>query len=163
MFNVQDQISVATRSSIEAQAGLLSSMATKTFESLERLTILNLNAAKASLEESSATLRQVLAAKDPQEVMSLTASQAQPTLEKALSYGRHVANIASSAQIELTKAAESQAADVGRKFSKLVDDTAKVAPPGSENLITLVKASIETSNAGFEQWSRMTQQAIEAM
>ena len=109
---------------------------------MEKLIELNLTAAKASLEESSITTRQLLAAKDPQEFFSLTAAQAQPTAEKAMSYSRQVAAIAAGTQAEFTKAAEAQIAETNRKVITLVDEVTKNAPAGSENVVAAIKAGI---------------------
>jgi phasin family protein len=142
---------------------LLTALTNKTFESVEKIIDLNMNVAKASLEESTATAKQILAAKDPQEFFSLTAAQAQPSAEKAIAYGRHLANIASSAQAEFTKAAEEQIAETNRKVVALVEEVTKNAPAGSESAVAFVKSAIGNASAGFEQFSKTTKQAAETM
>ena len=88
MFAIPEQFSNATKANFESQFAIFSSLTAKAFEGMEKLVELNITAAKASLEESSIATRQLLAAKDPQEFFSLTAAQAQPTAEKALSYSQ---------------------------------------------------------------------------
>lgn len=163
MFPIPEQFSNVAKANFEAQLSLLTNLTNKTFESVEKVVDLNLNVVKASLEDSSTAARQLLEAKDPQEFFSLTAAQAQPTAAKALAYGRHLAGIATSAQAEFTRAAEEQIAEAGRKVSALVDDVSKNAPAGSENVIALVKSAIGNANAGYEQFSKTTKQAVEAM
>jgi phasin family protein len=163
MFPINDQLSAAAKTSINAQLSILTALTTKAFESLEKVVDLNLNVAKASLEDSSVTAKQLLAAKDPQEFFSLTAAQAQPTAAKAIAYGRHLAGIATSAQAEFTRAAEDQIAETGRKVSALVEDVSKNAPAGSENVIAIVKSAIGNANAGYEQLTKTTKQAVEVM
>ena len=163
MFAIPEQFSNATKANFESQFAIFSSLTTKAFEGMEKLVELNLTAAKASLEESSITTRQLLAAKDPQEFFALTAAQAQPTAEKALSYGRQVAAIAAGTQAEFTKAAEAQIAETNRKVITLVDEVTKNAPAGSENVVAAIKASIGNANAGYEQLTKTTKQAVEAM
>jgi len=163
MFSMQDQFSAATKANVEAQLALISALTSKAFEGVEKLIDLNLTVAKTSLEESNATAKQLLAAKDPQEFFSLAAAQAQPTAEKAAAYARHIANIASSTQAEITKTAESQMAETSRKVAALVDDVSKNAPAGSENMIAIVKSMIGNANAGYEQLAKTTKQAVEAM
>jgi phasin family protein len=158
-----EQFSAATKANFEAQIAMLTALTNKTFESVEKIIDLNMNVAKASLEESTATAKQILAAKDPQEFFSLTASQAQPTAEKAIAYGRHLANIASSAQAEFTKAAEEQIAETNRKVIALVEEVTKNAPAGSESAVAFVKSAIGNASAGFEQLSKTTKQAAETM
>ena len=163
MFSIPEQFSSATKSNLEAQFALFSSLTGKAFESIEKIVELNLTAAKATLEESTATTRQLLAAKDPQEFFSLTAAQAQPSAEKAIAYGRHLAAITSGTQAEFSKAAESQIAETNRKVISLVEEVTKNAPAGSENAVAIFKSAIGNANAGYEQFTKTSKQAVEAI
>lgn len=163
MFSFQDQFSSATKANFEAQLALISMLTGKAFESVEKLVELNLTAAKSSLEESATNARELLAAKDPQEFLALTAAQAKPNAEKALAYGRHVAGIATTAQAEFTRAAEEQVAATSRKVAALVDDVSKNAPAGSENVVAMMKSAISNANAGYEQLTKSTKQAVQTM
>lgn len=163
MFPMSEQLSAATKSQIESQLAMFNALAAKAFDSMEKVIELNVNATKASIDETSATAKQLLAAKDPQEFFALSAAQAQPTAEKALAYGRHLASIASSTQAEFTKAAEAQIAENSRKVSAFVDELAKNAPAGSESTFAAVKAILGNANAGYEQLSKTTKQAVETI
>jgi phasin family protein len=163
MFAIPEQFSNATKSAFEAQFALLSSLTSKTFEGMEKLIDLNINVAKATLEESSATARQLLTVKDPQEFFALSAAQAQPSAEKVLSYGRQLASIAAGTGSEFSKAAESQIVEANRKVISLVDEVSKNAPAGSENFVAALKTAISNANAGYEQLTRTSKQAVEAM
>jgi len=163
MFAIPEQFSNATKANLESQFALMSSLTSKTFESMEKLVELNINVARASLSDSSTTARQLLAAKDPQEFFQLSAAQAQPTAEKALSYSRQLASIASGTGAEFSKAAESQIVEANRKVIALVDEVSKNAPAGSETFVAAVKTAISNANAGYEQFSKTTKQAVEAI
>jgi phasin family protein len=163
MFAIPEQFSNATKANFEAQIALLTELTNKTFESVEKIVDLNINVVKASMEESSATAKQLLTAKDPQEFFTLSAAQAQPTAEKALAYGRHLATIASSAQAEFAKAAEAQIAENSRKVVALVDEVTKNAPAGSESAIAFIKSAIGNASAGYEQLTKTTKQAVDAL
>ena len=163
MFAIPEQFSNATKANFESQFAVFSALTSKAFEGIEKLVELNLTAAKATLEESSVTTKQLLSAKDPQEFFSLTAAQAQPTTEKAISYGRQLAAIAAGTQAEFTKAAEEQIAETNRKVISLVDEVSKNAPAGSENVVAVIKATIGNANAGYEQLSKTAKQASQAI
>ena len=163
MSTFQEQISAATRANFEAQLALLTALTGKTFESVEKVIELNMTVAKAALEESTGNVRQLLAAKDPQEFLALSTSQAQPNVEKAASYGREVMTIMSGLQAEVSKAAESQIGEHSRKFASLVDEVSKSAPAGSENVVAFMRTAIANANAGYEQLSKSTKQAVETM
>jgi phasin family protein len=161
MFSFQEQFSAATKTNFEAQIAMITALTSKAFESVEKIVDLNMNAVKASMEESTLAAKQLMTAKDAQEFFALAASQAQPTSEKAIAYGRHLAGIASSAQAEFTKAAEAQIAETKSKVLALVEEVSKNAPAGSENAVAMFKSAIGNANAGYEQISKTTKQAVE--
>jgi phasin family protein len=163
MFAFPEQFSNATKANLEAQFSLFSALASKTFEGMEKLVDLNINTAKATLENSSSAARQLLAVKDPQEFFAVSASQAQPSAEKALAYSRQVASIAADTGAEFSRAAETQFAEVNRKVITLVDEVTKNAPAGSETYVSALKTAISNANAGYEQFTKTTKQAVEAI
>jgi phasin family protein len=163
MFAIPEQFSAASKANLEAQLSMISALTAKAFEGVEKMIDLNLNVAKASLEESNSAVKQLLAAKDPQAWLSVAAAQAQPNAEKALAYGRHLATIASGVQAEFNKAAEAQIAESSRKVLELVEEVSKNAPAGSENAVALLKSAIGNANAGYEQLTKTTKQAVEAL
>ncbi|MFZ1181046.1 MAG: TIGR01841 family phasin [Herbaspirillum sp.] len=163
MFSYQDQFSTATKTHFQAQLDLINTLTTKAFEGVEKIIELNLNAARASLEESSAAAKQFAAINDPQELLAMAQAQAQPAAEKAAAYSRHLVSILSATQAELTKAAEAQIAETNRRISALIDEVAKNAPIGSENAVVLLKSAIGNANASYEQLAKNTKQAVETL
>lgn len=163
MFSVPEQFSAATKANFNAQLALMISLTDKTFEGVEKFVELNMNAAKSALEESTATAKQLLAAKDPQEFFNLTSAHAQPASEKALAYGRHLASIASSTQADFTRAAETQITETNRKVLALIEEVSKNAPPGSENMVELVKTAIGNANSSYNHLTKTTRHAVDAM
>jgi phasin family protein len=163
MFSFQEQFSAATKNNLESQIALLTALTGKAFESVEKVIELNMSVAKAALEDSTTNAKQLMAAKDPQEFIALSTSQAQPNNEKVAAYGRQVMTIVSGLQAELTKAAETQIGEHSRKLASLVDEVSKSAPAGSENVVAFMKTAIANANAGYEQMTKTTKQAVEAM
>jgi phasin family protein len=163
MFPMNEQLANAVKAGFEAQLSVLTTLTTKAIESMEQVIHLNVNAAKATLEESATNAKQLLDAKDPQEFLSLTVAQAQPTAAKAIAYSRHLANIATTSQIEISRAAEEQVAATGRKVSAWIDEVSKNAPAGSENMMTFVKSAINNTSEGYKQLTKTTEQAAGVM
>lgn len=163
MFTSPEQFSAATKSTIEAQIAMMTALTQKAFAGIEKLVELNMTVAKTTIEESNAAMQQMLTAKDAQELFALSSAQAQPSTDKAISYARHVAGIASEVQAEFTKAAESQISETNRKVIALVDEVTKNAPAGSESAIAMFKSAMGNANAGYEQMSRSTKQAVATM
>lgn len=163
MFPIQDQISIATKTNLEANFALYTSLTNKTLEGFEKLINLNLNAARASMEESSSAARQLLAAKDAQEFISVISAQTKPNFDKALAYGSHLAGIANSTRDELGKVAEAQITALNRKVNELIEESTKKAPAGAEGMIAIVKTALSNATSGYEQLVRTSKQAMEAM
>lgn len=163
MFPIQQQISAATVAQFEAQLGLFREFSQTAIESIEKLTQLNLAAARASMEESAANASRMLSAGGPQEVMSLARAQAGPNMGKAIAYGNHLINIATSAQTELARATEMQVAESSRRAGELVDAAGRNAPPGSENVLALMKLAIGGASSGYEQVNRSTRRAVQVL
>ncbi|MBC3862008.1 phasin family protein [Undibacterium jejuense] len=163
MTTSPEQFIAATKTNLEAQFASLTALNKKAFEGLEQLFALNVNAAKASFEESTATAKQLMAAKDPQEFFTLTAAQAQPSAEKALAYGRHLASITTATQQEFTKAVEAHIAETNTKVIGLIDEVTKNAPAGSEQAVVALKSVVGNINAGYEQLSKTTKQAVQTL
>ena len=81
----------------------------------------------------------------------------------SLTYGRQVASIAADTGAEFSKVAESQFAEVNRKVISLVDEVTKNAPAGSEAYVSAIKTAISNANAGYEQFTKTSKQAAEAI
>jgi phasin family protein len=150
-----EQIAAANKANVET----LLELSQKAFAGVEKLVELNLQAAKASLEESAEHTKALLSAKDAQEVLALQASLIQPSSEKAVSYSRQVYEIAQSMQAEVAKLAETQLAGVQEKFSSLVDGALKNAPAGSENAAALVRSAMSAANNAYESVQKAAKQA----
>ncbi|MFZ6749521.1 phasin family protein [Undibacterium sp. Ren11W] len=163
MFSVPEQFSNATKANIDAQLALLTTLAGKTFEGIEKFVELNMTVAKTSMDESAAFVKQLMTAKDSQEFFHLSSTYAQPATEKALSYGRHLANIATSTQAELARTAETQIAETNSKVMSLFEDVTKNAPAGSQNVVAMLKTVIGNANASYDQLTKTTKQAVETL
>lgn len=163
MFSIPEQFSNATKATFQSQLAIFSTLTGKAFEGVEKLVDLNLSAAKASLDNSSATARQLLSAKNPQEFFSLSTAQVQPAAEKAVAYGRQVSSIAAGTAAEFTKVAREQALETNRNVISLVDQVSKNAPAGSEKAVALFKSALGGADAGYQQLTQATKQASDAI
>ncbi len=163
MFNTADQFTAAARAQMEAQLSLATSFSDSMIDGVEKLMGLNLQAAKAGLENSIANAQQLLAAKDPQELFATASQQAQPQAEIALTYARHLTTIARGKQKEFAQAAESQVSENSRQLVAMLDDISKSAPAGSETAVSMMKSAIDNAGSGFSQMSRSAKVAIDAI
>ena len=109
MSTLPEQFSAARKAQVETQLDYVRTFTSKVVESTEKVIALNLSTTRAALEKSSATLRQLFSAKDPRDLLTLTA-QSQTGFESLLAYGSELFSIASGAQGALLKAAPALAA-----------------------------------------------------
>ena len=163
MFPVSEQLSTASKANFDTQLSLITALTGKAFEGVEKLIELNLTTAKSSFEDFTATSKQLLAAKDPQEFFTLSTAHFQPSTEKALSYGRTFASIATSTQAEFTTATESQIADTNSKVLALIEEVSKNAPAGTENVVALVKTALGNANTSYDNLTKTTKQAVQTL
>ena len=152
-----EQIIAAHKSNVEVLFGLTN----KAFEGVEKLVELNLQVAKAAMGEVAETTKAALSVKDAQELLALQAGLLQPAAEKAAAYSRHLYDIAAATSAEVTKVAESTAAEAQAKFMSAVDSAVKNAPAGSENAVALVKSAVAAANNAFEGVQKAVKQATD--
>jgi phasin family protein len=152
-----EQVVAANKANVETLFGLTN----KAFEGVEKLVELNLQVAKAALSEAAEGTKAALSVKDAQELLALQAGMLQPSTEKAVAYGRHLYDIAASTNAEVSKVAESQMADLQKKFMASVDSAIKNAPAGTENAVSLVKSAMAAANNAYESVQKAAKQAAD--
>ena len=157
MFAFPDQFVAIHRQSMEsAQAIALAS-----FAGFEKLTNLNVQAAKASVEESLQKSVSLLETKDVKSFADSIADSAQPASDKFSAYARHVYEIASETGTEISKVVEKQFSEGSRQVSAAIEALAKNAPAGSEGVVTLVRTAVTAANSAFDQVNKATRQVVE--
>jgi phasin family protein len=138
MSSITEQFSAATKSQLEAQFNILSTLASTAVGSAEKVIALNLSTTKASVEKSSAAAKKLLTATDPKEFFSLNAAEA-PSFDGLLAYGRELYSIATSAQNELIKSAQSSFKQVTELAATKATTPVKTPPA----LAAAVSAAVE--------------------
>lgn len=98
MSTLPEQFSEVRKSQIDAQLNFFRTFTGKAFDSAEKIIALNFDASRASLEKSSALVRQIISAKDPRDLLALT-SQTQSQFDSMLAYSRRLFGIAAGAAV----------------------------------------------------------------
>src|ERR1700676_1525331 len=145
----------------KAQFDTLFGLTNKAFEGFQKVLALNLQVVKSTLAEGQENVQRALSVKDAQELLALQSSLAQPVAEKALSYGRHLYEIASSTQAEFARVAEAQYEEQNRKVQALVENVTKTAPRGSKTAVAGMKSAITAANTTYETIHKASKQAVE--
>ena len=152
-----EQFTAAYQANLET----LFALSQTAFSGVEKIVALNLNVAKANLQETAEKTRAMLSVRDPQELLTWNAQQLQPAAEKAVAYSRLMYDIATSTQAEFTKVAEAQLADANTKFVSMIDSAAKSAPAGSETAVAMMKSAVAAASSAYDSLSKATKQAVE--
>jgi phasin family protein len=142
----------------KAAVDSLLSVANKALTSAERIAALNVNTARAALEDSAASIQAFAGAKSVQDVAAVATSLTQPAIDKATAYARSVYEITSETQGELTKMVEAQLGDFQKTVAGLIDQAAKAAPAGSESAVAAVKSAIAAANSAFSNMNTAAKQ-----
>jgi phasin family protein len=103
MTSLPEHLSAARKTQLEAQLELLRSLSTQAISNAEQLFALNLNATRASVEQSSQAVQQLLTVRDPRDLLAF-GTQTQQQFQQMMDYGRSLFSIAAGAQLELAKA-----------------------------------------------------------
>ncbi|HLR14151.1 MAG TPA: phasin family protein [Burkholderiaceae bacterium] len=127
----------------------------------EKLVDLNLKVMKASFDEISEKSREAAKLQDAQEAFTFSTALLQPNTEKAMAYGKHVYDICSGLQVDVTKLTEAQFAQFQQQVSEAIDQLSKNAPAGSESAVALLKSSLASASNAYENVTRSARQAAD--
>ena len=157
MFAFPDHFVPFHRQSLEsAQAIALAS-----FAGFEKLAQLNMQAAKAAVEESVQRSMSLLETRDVKALAETVTDSAQPAGDKFAAYAKHVYGIASETGAEIAKVVEKQFTEGNRQLTASIEAMTKNSPAGSEGIMTLVKSAVTTANATWDQVNKASRQMVE--
>ena len=145
----------------KAAVDSLLSVANTALASAERIAALNLNTARATLEDSVANVKALSGAKNPQDVAAVAQTLTQPTIDKATAYARSIQEITAQTQGELTKMVEAQFGDFQKNVAGLVAQATKSAPAGSESAVAAMQSAIAAATSAFGNMNAAAKQFAE--
>jgi phasin family protein len=158
MNNPAEQIMAANKANMEAFEGAF----TKAFTGAEKLVELNMAASKAALSESFSHAKATLAAKTPQEFMSLQTEMLKPLAEKTTAYFQSVQSLATEGSADITKQMEAKMVEAQKAFGASVDQLVKRAPAGSESAVAAFQSALSNSQKAIESAQATIKKATEA-
>ena len=128
MYNATEQFAEINKAGYDNAIKL----ASLSLEKAERLTKLNLQAAKAALEQGVTSANAVAGVRDVQEFLTVRAKLTEAGVQSALGYSRGVYEIASEAQADFSALAEEAWASYTKGVAAWVEKASKNAPAGSD-------------------------------
>jgi len=163
MFTNPEQFANATKALFEFQLETFNTLTSKAVQGVEQVVALNMATAKSQIEDGLATGKEISQATDPKAAMSLAAAKIQPGVAGATAYNQQLGGIIAEIREEFTRAADAHVAEAKSNLSALIYDVTKNVRPGSENAVQIVKTAIDNAFAGYEQVTKATKQAVEAV
>lgn len=126
---------------------------TALLDGLEKLAHLNLNVLRASLEEGAQAVSQASQIREAGDVQALATALGQPSLDKAVAYGKHVQALSTAIQQALTQAAQTYANQSAQQLRDGLMQATQSGLPGAANAF----AGFATPKAGsgaqlFDAW-----------
>jgi phasin family protein len=153
-----EQFTAANKATVDS----LLSVANTALASAERIAALNLNTARAALEDTVSGVKSVMEAKDPKEALAAQTALAQPAVEKAVAYSRSVYEITAQTQQDLAKMVEAQFGDFQKSVAGMVEMATKSAPAGSEGAVAAIQSAIAAANSAFGNMNTVAKQFADA-
>ena len=143
MFNFTQKDSPAVRAHVKSQLSMFSDLTKQFFNAAQKVNELNLQVTQTLMDEALTNTQQVLSAKDPTEVLSVIAGQAQPSAEKVRAYQQHIIDIAANTQVDIISAAESHIPEASRTAQDVAKEVARRAAEETEQVTQRQKSAME--------------------
>lgn len=145
----------------KANADVLIALIRSGFNSLEKLAALNLNTARDFLNNSVSSAQTLIGAKDIQEAAKLQTGLAQPSLEKTTEYYRHLYELITQLQKDVTQVMEEHYTQLSQKAVSSIESTSAQAPVGGDVLAATLKSILTASSQAFENLTKAAKQVSE--
>jgi phasin family protein len=156
MSNPTEQFAAWNQAAYEATL----SYARASMESAQQLLRLNLETARATLEQATRSTRDLMSVKDPEQFMRVRAKLAQDNMQQAATYAQSVYAIVSQTQAQLTKLFEEQVSRASKGMAAGAETLAK-GMPGAELQSSALKSTLAATSAMMDSLNQATRQFAE--
>jgi phasin family protein len=157
MSAIPQQVLNSQKAAIDTFVAVQTSM----FTGFEKFVDLNLKVMKATLDEVSQKSQQVASLKDAQEAVAMSSTLAQPAAEKAMAYSKHVYDIVSGVQADLSKLGETHAAEGQKHVNDAIEQFSKHAPVGSESAVAMIKSGLAQATTAYDAMTKAAKEAAQ--
>jgi phasin family protein len=156
MSKPTDQIAAWNQAAYEAAMNY----ARASLASAEQLLSLNLETARATLDQAAQATRELMSASDPQQLVAVRTRLAQTNMQQAATYAHSVYEIVSQTQAHLGKLFEEQIGRLAREMAAGAGSLGKDAP-GSDVSSAALKSTFAATSAMMESLNQATRQFAE--
>lgn len=135
--------------------------ANASLESSLKLLELSWQVTKDSLDDSTQTAQQLLAAKSPQELFQIDSEKVRDNFNRLMSYAGAVANLATTMQSELRKVTQEQFGGVSTQEPAPAGETKGTQTDLLQDPFDLMKSAMENARIGYETWVSATRKVAD--
>ena len=147
-----EQISAAQKASAEV---LMTIMRTS-FEGMQRLSELNMAAAKEAFSSHVATSGKLATSKDMSDVSRVSKQMAKP--ERLMEYWRNIYDVVTATQKEVSTVMQANYAQLTKMAASAIEKKQSSATHGSDMITNVMKRVLEQTNKAFDNMTAMTSQ-----
>jgi phasin family protein len=123
----------AMRSNMETQVNFMTELSQKTYDSVRKLSEINLRLAQQLMEDSLNMSRELMSCTDPFQMASTAMKQMQPATQHLRNYQQQLMGVLAGAQVDLTRVAETHIPDASRAASAMADEMVRNVSPAGGN------------------------------
>ena len=145
MFGIHEEVSGATRERLVWQLAVGTMLGETTVRALRQVTDLNLALLRATLEQGNLATRQLLAAQDARQFLSLAEAQVHPGALRSLDYGYYLATIIAETQAGVIRALGGSIAEAGREWGAVAAHVSGNGPHGWKAGLAFLRDAAESA------------------
>jgi phasin family protein len=132
--------------------------AAKALDGFQKLAELNMQTARAALEQSTEQIEALLSARDAKTLTELVTSMAKLSPEQFSAYAKAVYAISSETGTDLAALVQQQVGDGNAKLAAAVEALAKAGPGAPPNANEFITQSLNAAKSAYEQMQAAAQQ-----
>lgn len=151
MFLFSQSVTPAVRSHLNAQAAFLNDISKSFSRSFQDLFQLNIQLGQTLLEEGTIVGHQLLTTDRPSDLISVSASRAQPAAEKLRAYQQHISRVAADSQVDFAQVTEQHVQETSRTARALADQVARTAAEETNRNVRIQEETLKNFRDPFEQ------------
>jgi phasin family protein len=136
----------AVKSHMDVQMALFTDLSRKMLDTVQRISELNLQLSQELIEDMTNCNQQLMSAKDPAEFASVASTQIHPVTEKLRNYQQRLSNVIASANVEMTRTAESHMPEASRTAAAVADELVRTASEEAEKATQRQRDMIDKMN-----------------
>ena len=146
----------------KAGADMMAALMQAAFNSVEQLAALNFAATREFFDVTTQNAHQLLNIKDPQDLVKMNATMAQPNVQKMIDYSNNLYALAAKLQKDMTAILEAQYGNLTRTVASTLEQSG-TAVAGGDVFTATMKSMLDTANAAYGNMKAATSATTQAV